>query len=327
MEMKDKLSKPHPAAPHSRKSNHEAARLALGYMISCALYILLSSQAVTFFAHDISEAAGFEMGKGLAFVVISGLVFYLFAKRVFYRLAVKEHEMLLSENLLIQTERKAMASMLAASVAHDMNNILTIVGYGVNNLASSLPPEQRKDTAAMTEEALREMAALAHRLMSLGNEKHADDFKTIDLLETVHSSIDVARMHILIRSCTISITGEPGTTLLASPRLIASALLNLLLNSADATKGEGQIEVRVARTANGMPSIEVDDNGPGIAPDIRDRLFTAFATNKVNGTGLGLLSVKGVALAHLGSLALVPSRLGGACFRMTFPLPADSEMR
>jgi two-component system sensor histidine kinase HydH len=306
-------------SPCVLRPSQEAARLAIGYMLLCSLYILLSSHAVAYIANDLVEIEGFETAKGLAFVVISGLVFFLFAKAVFQRIDTKESEMLLRENLLIEAERKAMASMFASSVAHDMNNILTIAGYGVSSLAEPISPEARKDMAAMTEQALREMASLSNRLMTLGDDKHADDFKMVDLLETVHGSVDVARLHIRIRSCDVSISGPSGITLVASPRLIATALLNLLLNAADSMNGRGQIEIRITRGQDNAPMIEVDDNGPGIAPEIQDRLFTAFATNKPNGTGLGLLSVKGVAEAHNGSVVLVPSKLGGACFRIKFP--------
>ena len=306
-------------SPRVLHPSQEAARLAIGYMVLCSLYILLSSHAVAYIARDLKEIEGFETAKGLAFVVISGLVFFLFAKTVFHRIAAKEHEMLLSENLLIEAERKAMASMFASSVAHDMNNILTIAGYGVSNLAAPISPEARKDMAALTEQALQDMASLAGRLMVLGNDKHADDFKQVDLLETVRAGVDIAQLHIRIRSCEVTITGQPGISVVASPRLIATALLNLLLNSADAMNGSGRVEVRISRDQDNAPMIEVDDNGPGIAPAIRDRLFTAFATSKSTGTGLGLLSVKGVAEAHNGSVSLAPSKLGGSCFCIKLP--------
>ncbi len=299
--------------------SQESARLTIGYMLLCFAYILLSSHAVAFIARDLAEVQGFEIAKGIAFVVISGLIFFLFAKAVFQRIVTREAEMHRNEALLIAAERKALAATFASSVAHDMNNILTIAGYGVSSLANPISPEQRKDMAVLTEKALRQMSLLASRLMKLGDDKYAGDFKPVDLLETVRESVEVAQLHVRIRSCTISVDGAPGIMVVANPRLLATAFLNLLLNAADATNGRGIINIRITRDEGNTPVVEVDDNGPGIPPEIKDKIFCAFATSKPDGTGLGLLSVKGVAEAHNGSVALSPSKLGGACFCIKFP--------
>jgi signal transduction histidine kinase len=66
--------------------------------------------------------------------------------------------------------------------------------------------------------------------------------------------------------------------------------------------------------------IEIHDSGPGIEPDMRERIFEAFNTTKTSGFGLGLTSVKIYADIHKGKVEVGESNLGGACFRITLPV-------
>jgi two-component system NtrC family sensor kinase len=95
-------------------------------------------------------------------------------------------------------------------------------------------------------------------------------------------------------------------------------LLNLIMNAVDAAKSA--IEVDVRRDGESVV-ISVADDGPGVAAEIRERLFEPFATTKEvgRGTGLGLAVCRGLVEAASGSIALRDSSLGGACFEVRLP--------
>ena len=93
---------------------------------------------------------------------------------------------------------------------------------------------------------------------------------------------------------------------------------HLILNAADATHGRGRIDVSLRRRDE-VAVLEVQDNGPGVPAERRGAIFEAFYSSKPHGTGLGLLTVKVTAEEHGGTVEVLDSELGGACFRVTLP--------
>ena len=109
--------------------------------------------------------------------------------------------------------------------------------------------------------------------------------------------------------------------------LLEQAVLNLIVNAAQAAGSHGRIELAVRRTAHAL-LLEVHDNGPGIPPEKAEAIFDAGYTTKGNGTGLGLLSVQAFAAACRGRISVARSPLGGAAFQLAIPsdqMPAPSS--
>ncbi|MES2856436.1 MAG: HAMP domain-containing sensor histidine kinase, partial [Bdellovibrionota bacterium] len=92
----------------------------------------------------------------------------------------------------------------------------------------------------------------------------------------------------------------------------------LIMNAAEATGGTGTIRVTVG-SQFGVVRLSVEDDGPGIAPSLRETIFEVFFTTKRTGTGLGLLSVKTCVELHRGQIDVGDSQLGGACFTIALP--------
>ena len=112
--------------------------------------------------------------------------------------------------------------------------------------------------------------------------------------------------------------------LMADPELVEQAVLNLLKNALEAVAGRpgGRVRLTCGRE-NGLVSICVIDNGPGLTPAQAEAVFTPFFTAKPGGSGIGLSLARQVALAHGGRLEHAPAARGGATFRLL--LPAASE--
>lgn len=105
------------------------------------------------------------------------------------------------------------------------------------------------------------------------------------------------------------------------PDLIAQAVLNLLTNAAEAALETSPApEVRLGAEARaGRVEITVEDNGPGVADDLRDTIFQPFVTTKASGAGIGLNLARQIALSHGGDLVLSPAEPGrGARFVFGF---------
>jgi two-component system nitrogen regulation sensor histidine kinase GlnL len=113
---------------------------------------------------------------------------------------------------------------------------------------------------------------------------------------------------------------------------------NLMANAFEALDGKGTVAITAAagppeEDHSGSPDahpapmivIEVADNGPGVPPDIADRIFNPFFTTKAQGSGLGLAIVRKIVDAHDGRIDLTSSPEHGTCFRVTLPMSSRKE--
>lgn len=122
------------------------------------------------------------------------------------------------------------------------------------------------------------------------------------------------------RDIRMTATVEPETLELAMDiELLDQALINLVRNATEALRGtpNGLIALS-ARRADGRVGISVADNGPGIPPDQRERIFVPFFTTKRQGSGIGLTLVRQIAAAHGAAVDVLESPGGGATVRLLF---------
>jgi signal transduction histidine kinase len=108
------------------------------------------------------------------------------------------------------------------------------------------------------------------------------------------------------------------------PHRLRQVFANLLANAAQA-KADGEVEMR-AEASDVVARVQIHDQGPGIPPDVRERLFDPFLTTKAGGTGLGLAIARMLVERHSGSLTLVDDGRPGATFEVRLPL-AGTEAR
>ncbi len=114
---------------------------------------------------------------------------------------------------------------------------------------------------------------------------------------------------------------EPCPELNADRDQIVQVVTNLVQNAQQALVGRdnGRVSVRIAREQEKLV-LSVSDNGPGIAPEMRGRLFEPYATTKAEGTGLGLAIVERIVAEHGGEISVADSPGGGATFVVKLPL-------
>ena len=112
---------------------------------------------------------------------------------------------------------------------------------------------------------------------------------------------------------------DTEVSLEADEEMLQGVFLNLLLNAAQATKGRGTVRVE-AHAESDEARVVVEDDGPGIPPDVREKLFEPFFTTRHRGTGLGLPIVKRDIEAHGGSVVLECPPEGGTRVTVTLPL-------
>ena len=264
---------------------------------------------------------------------------------------------------LAQADRLASMGMLAAGVAHEINNPLAYVLFNVESLAEDLPKLARvagrcrtalrdrvgeddlaallgDDAALLQPDALadaadraREAFDGAHRIKGvtrgLGTFSHVDaaDRARVDLNEAIESAVKMTRNEIRFRA-RLEKELQPLPTILATEGKLSQLFLNLLINAAHAID-EGDVDgqrVSVRTWAAGDDVFaEVGDTGRGIAAADRERIFEPFVSSRAAGKGAGLgLAICRSIVAELGGDIQVDSEVGmGARFRVRLPVRPD----
>jgi len=299
-----------------------ASILAAIYLVFCVIYIGLSSHLAARHAESVAELARIETFKGLIFVLVCSGLLGTLTYFLLRRIARGQEAILSHAGALLMAERRAMAGIFATSVAHDMNNILT-VGVATTDLLrmqKNLTPIQ-SDMVGDLESTFTRMTDLTRRLSTLGRGGLQSEVLPADLAVVVRDEVEFARRHSRLRASQVQVQLHGAVPVTICAPMIQQMLVNLLVNAADASGPGGHIEVRVGRS-DGDAFLEVHDSGPGVPKEERERIFDVFYTTKPQGLGLGLLSVRAAAQVHHGRITVGESPLGGACFRVTLPIHA-----
>lgn len=305
-----------------RKPMAFSAAVALLFLFICSLYIIWSDRLVARIAGSSEMELYLQTVKGVVFVTLNSLLIFFLCWSLLRRIAHGQQALVDHQLALVASERRAAAGLLAHSIAHDMNNVLTVGMANVEMLRShtSLDPaaSEMLHDVSQSFERLHEMT---RRMSRTGQRDAGEKPRPTDLAELVHKEIRFLQRHGAMSDCSILFQGPDHLPYSAFPDSLQELIENLLLNAADATGRRGRIEVRLIEDARGIV-LEVHDTGPGVPPERRAQVFEPFFTTKPNGLGLGLLSVKAAVKRHRGQIEISDSPLGGACFRIILPAPA-----
>ena len=214
---------------------------------------------------------------------------------------------------------------LTAGIAHEFRNgLATIHGYSRLIDLDALPPVHRK----YVEGIRAETDALGEVVTNFLNFAKPTQLTVtpVDLKTIAERVADEWRPDAKTRGGNIVVSGQFGTVD-GDDVLLRQAFSNLLRNAIDACAAAGvapqvSVDAEVDR-AQHVCRINVNDNGPGIEPAARDRVFRPFFTTKAAGTGLGLALVLKIIVTHNGRTTIGTAPLGGASLQVTLPLSDD----
>jgi two-component system, cell cycle sensor histidine kinase and response regulator CckA len=248
-------------------------------------------------------------------------------------------ERLRLEDQLRQSQKMEAIGRLAGGVAHDFNNILTVI-LGHVSLAQGRPDfhAARHDLEQIRGAAER-AASLTHQLLAFSRRQPLQA-QPLDLGRTVTETAAMLRPLLGGEIALVVENAEPQGTVLADPGQLSQVVLNLAVNARDAMPRGGTLriatrDVELAAVAGrqedvGVPagsyvSLAVSDTGVGMDAETRAHIFEPFFTTKEQGTGLGLATVYGIVHQSGGHIA-VESQLGAGT-RFTVYLPHAKAVR
>ncbi|MEM7311419.1 MAG: ATP-binding protein [Planctomycetota bacterium] len=239
---------------------------------------------------------------------------------------------------LRQKRKMEALGRMAGGITHDFNNMLTVLRGYATVLESDLrdDPGRRKKAQVIVETSERAIA-LTQQIQAFSRAPNAEAV----VIDTGHELVDILE---LLRSTVPpwvtleqDLEAELGATCISSVQL-SQVLVNLVQNAAQAMDDGGRVVVRARNAwlqqtdavAAGVPGgryvqLDVQDDGPGMAPDVEERIFDPFFTTKPpgQGTGLGLAIVYGIVNQARGGIQVESATGEGSLFRVLLPVSDD----
>jgi signal transduction histidine kinase len=204
------------------------------------------------------------------------------------RIAQRTRELQESQALLIQQEKQAAFGLLAAGIAHEVGNPLAAISSLVQLLDRRHTDEYTRERLGMVDEQLRRIQRTLRELVDFSRPA-ATEATRCDVHEVVEAALSIAKYYKRKKGKRIVTRFAEGLPRVTAVRdQLVQVFLNLILNAFDATEEGGTIEITTELTPAGQIRIDVRDDGCGIPPAARSRIFHPYFTTKDNGTGLGL---------------------------------------
>ncbi len=215
------------------------------------------------------------------------------------------------QEAFIESEKLAATGRMAAAIAHEINNPLE----AVTNLAFLINTNENldsftKECSGMLMAEILRISNVAKRSLTFFRDtgKPAE----FDVAGTVDSVLDLNQPLFAQKNIEVRREYAGQSSVFGSSAEMRQVFSNLIRNAIDAVSADGQIEVRIRAADGGVCRISVADNGHGISPETRQRLFQPFVTTKGNtGNGLGLWISRGIVEKHGGQIRARSGAIGG----------------
>ncbi|MDE3083725.1 MAG: GAF domain-containing protein [Verrucomicrobiota bacterium] len=225
-----------------------------------------------------------------------------------------------SEESLRKNEQFTTLGLLAAEIAHEIRNPLTVIKllFGALDLEFS-PDDPRRTDERLIREKLDQLEDIVTRVLSFAKAPSTLHSRW-SVAEIVTDTLMLVRIKAAQSKVQLHFDPPPNPLIVDVHKgQLQQVLLNLIFNSTQAMPDGGDITLRCSSDAQ-RAFIDVTDTGAGISEEIRDRVFDSFLSGRPDGTGLGLAIAKRIMLSHGGDITLMSTSPSGTTMQLTLPL-------
>lgn len=236
------------------------------------------------------------------------------------------------ETQLHQVEKAAVVGRLAAAIAHEIRNPLNYINLTLDHLRHSFAPSdpsKRETFERLADQLKSEVARINRHITDFLKYSRPSklDLEQLDLRVQVEDALRVILAQASERGITTSVTAEGAVPMVMGDKeSLRSAFTNLLINSLEATNGEGgRVEVKLSAESEDRARVEISDTGSGIPANDIAKIFEPYFSTKETGTGLGLAIVKKAIDDHDGSITVSSKEGSGTTFTIILPVKPDNR--
>lgn len=225
-----------------------------------------------------------------------------------------------SEETLRKSEQLTTLGLLAAEIAHEIRNPLTVLKLLHGGLGLDFTPDDpRRTDLRIINEKLDQLEGIVTRVLQFGKAPQSLHSRW-SLAEIVSDTLLLVRLKLAQAKVQVRYDPPARAPLVdAHKGQLQQVLLNVILNAMQAMPGGGTLTLTLG-SESGQATLDVADTGSGIPATIRDRIFDSFLSGREGGTGLGLAIAKRVMLSHHGDIVLIATGPAGTTMRLKLPL-------
>lgn len=223
-------------------------------------------------------------------------------------------------NQVIQAAKLAVVGEMAAIMAHEVRTPLGILSTSAQWLQRerNLSPEGKEMAQFILDESAR-LNRLVTMLLECARPKEPQ-MRKHNVHEIIQRAVDLLTVQANKKNlCIEQHLAAENPIIRCDAELLTQVFLNLIHNAIQLVPSDGLICIRTKNGLNNV-SVEIADNGPGIAAEDYQRLFDPFFTKREGGVGLGLTVTRQIVIAHEGEISAGASEWGGACFAIVLPV-------
>ena len=236
-----------------------------------------------------------------------------------HRILDRTRQLQESQAMIVQQEKQAAFGLLAAGIAHEVGNPLAAISSLVQLLnRRNIEPETR-EKLQLVDDQLRRIQRTLRELVDFSRPV-VHERSLCDLHSVLDAALNIAKYYKRKKGkqiVTRYVDYLPPLMIVRDQ--LVQVFLNLILNAMDATEEGGTIEIETS-VVDGELRIDIRDDGQGIAPEHRDRVFSPYFTTKETGTGLGLFVCRNIVEQNDGRIELSDTSPAGTTFTVRLNL-------
>jgi PAS domain S-box-containing protein len=226
---------------------------------------------------------------------------------------------------MAQADKLRSVGELAAGVAHNLNNVLTVVNSRAQLLLRKF--EEDEAVSGSLEAIMRAVAdgsQTLRRIMNFARRDQTEEFALVNLQDVIAGSVEIARPKWYRssgdRAVSLEVENKGSVYTMGDPAELSEVLINFIFNAVDAMPDGGKLQLGAIAEIDAA-CMWVEDTGVGMPPEIVDRIFEPFFTTKGDsGTGLGLSASQGILARHSGRVTVLSAPGFGTRIEVRLPL-------